>query len=130
MKPLGLTLAAFGIFGAFFFFAVFDTSVYVPEAGMSVNNIGLMNTRLIGVIISLVLVLIGVALFVAGSLVQSADGSLKISSGGFSRASEFHGSTASMAERLEELEQRKAAAQKAGSEATILEQLKKNVKKG
>lgn len=130
MKALGALLMIVGTIGAVFFFAFYDTSVLVPETGQRVNNMGLMNTRLVGVIICAALLLVGVLLVIADSLgSRSANGSAdrRVSAGGFSPAVQFQGSKASMADRLEELEQRKRAAEKAGTDKTMLEQLKKNV---
>ena len=70
----GLLLCVLGLGAAFYFFAVFDTSVAVPitevlgqtAGGGRVNNLGLMSQRQNGVIISCVVAVIGVIAYVAG----------------------------------------------------------------
>lgn len=114
MKSIGCVLIVLGTFGALFFFAAFDTSVAVSGTGERVNNIGLLNTRSLGVVISLFATLIGLVLWIVGFIFRRQ--------GGITHPGQ------SMAERLDEIEQRKRAADKSGAGKPILEQLKQNVK--
>lgn len=68
MRGFGTLLLIGGLIGAFYYFAIFDTSVEVPTSyimgesigGGRVNNIGLMSDRQNGILISLGAALIGV----------------------------------------------------------------------
>ncbi|MCX6157283.1 MAG: hypothetical protein NTY74_04800 [Ignavibacteriae bacterium] len=66
MKGLGLILILFGIIGVIYFQTSFDTSVSVNYIG-KVNNLGLMNDKLIFTIISLASILFGIILYIAGN---------------------------------------------------------------
>lgn len=74
LQQLGIVVLFLGILGAIYFFAIFDTSVEVPTTqvmgqtvgGGRVNNLGLMNQRQNGVIISCAGALIGLILIVVG----------------------------------------------------------------
>src|SRR5262245_39028439 len=80
LKPLGAVLCVVGIVGAFYFLLAFDTSVEVPKTqiagqtigGQRVNNLGLMNDRQNGIIISGVVAIIGAVLFVVSTNIRGA----------------------------------------------------------
>lgn len=76
-QQFGAVVMFLGILGAVYFFAIFDTSVEVPVTqgigqsvgGGRVNNLGLMNQRQNGIIISCVAAIIGLILMVVGRIV-------------------------------------------------------------
>lgn len=71
-RTIGALILTAGFVGMIYFFAVFDTSVQVPTTeilgrsigGGRVNNIGLMNDRQNGLIMSGIVAIIGTILFV------------------------------------------------------------------
>jgi hypothetical protein len=65
---VGAWLFFIGVFGIFYFFLLFDTSVPIDSGGR-VHNLGLMRTQQNGLIVSVLLVLLGV---VAGRRATSA----------------------------------------------------------
>lgn len=65
---LGGTLVVVGIGVMIYFVFFFDTSVALSDSDVSVNNLGLMQNRQIGVIVACVIILIGAGVALAGFL--------------------------------------------------------------
>lgn len=63
---IGLLVLAFGLIIAFYFFAVFDTSVALEGSSDRVNNIGLMRDQQMGSVFGLVLAVAGGVLMYIG----------------------------------------------------------------
>ena len=83
-KSLGLTLMIAGMAGALYFFIAFNTSIEVPKSevlgqaigGNRINNIGLMNDRQNGLILSGIIAIVGAILFVAPQQRREPSGSV------------------------------------------------------
>jgi hypothetical protein len=87
----GVLLCAVGTVAALYFFTVFDTSVEVPISeimghtvgGEHVNNLGIMNQRQNGIVISCVIALIGLILLLVGRITPHGTQIVARTAGGF-----------------------------------------------
>jgi hypothetical protein len=85
LKALGLLLLIGGIGAAVYFVQFYDTSVDVPEAkvmgqtigGGRVHNVGLMQNRQTGIIVSVVVAVAGLACMLLGQFARGGSGQTK-----------------------------------------------------